>query len=193
MCGPVGPGSIQTRSKRQGRCHWSCAASQARAARIRDWRLRGPTASRALPRLPGPRVLTSTKTRVSPSRQTRSSSSGPLRQLRARMRMPRACSNVAAASSPARPRAARGSPPARSSPAGAPEGWARRRRRERKLTAGSPVGPRGLRPCRAARRERSAGAGGRGPDGAGPRNGRPCRSPCGGRNHSRDGAGPDVP
>ena len=85
MCGPVGPGSIQTRSKRQGRCHWSCAASQARAARIRVCRLRGPTASRALPRLPGPRVLTSTKTRVSPSRQTRSSSSGPLRQLRARM------------------------------------------------------------------------------------------------------------
>ena len=117
-------------------------------------------------RLPLPRRRTSTKTSSSPSRQTRSSSHEPLRQLRASIRIPAFSSQSAAASSPARP-----FPAARSQKA-------------------SPAAPSAV---RAKRPGTSSGAWGTAQARAGRQNALWNRSPCAWQNHSRDSGGRAYP
>src|SRR5665213_606937 len=66
-------------------------------------RLRASTARRAGPKPAAPRLFTSTKTSVAPSRQTKSISPPGSRTLRSSTRYPRARRSAAAASSPAPP------------------------------------------------------------------------------------------
>src|SRR5690554_4094117 len=102
-----------TTSKRMGRCAWArpAPASHQRAAWMTRARLAAVMLSAAEPKRPGARRRTSTKTRVAPSRHTRSISPRRQRTRRARVRSPCAARCDSASASAASPRACAAVPP----------------------------------------------------------------------------------